>query len=273
MRVTILAIGSRGDVQPMLAIGRALAARGHDVRLGALEPFAELVAAWGLDFASLGPMPGGFTRRIGPLRVPEFTGLVGRALFWAVYGRLLEGRLAAFARASEGADALVFGGLAFPAADLAEARGIPAFWASPTPHWPTDEFADPFFTDRWYAASASTRVRRATFAAEAQLRSLGCGAVLGRWRRSLGLPALARRELADHLDRGLAGVLYGCSRHLLERPRAWPEKVQITGYPDLPPPPGWRPPPALADFLAAGSAPVYVGFGTMNERDPARLGR
>ncbi|MEZ4449221.1 MAG: glycosyltransferase [Nannocystaceae bacterium] len=272
MRVTILAIGSRGDVQPMLALGLALGARGHEVRVAALDPFAELVRERGLDFASLGPLPAGFTRRIGPLRVPEFTGVIGRALFWAVYGRLLERRLAALAGASEGADALVFGGLAFPAAFLAEARNIPCYWASPTPHTATAEFADPFFAEgRW--ASATAAIRRRTYGIEASLRSLGCAGVLARLRRALGLPTVPIHRLAGHLEETLTGVLYAASRHLLERPREWPEKVQITGAFDLPPAPGWTPPPAIAAFLAAGPRPIYVGFGTMNERDPARLGR
>jgi sterol 3beta-glucosyltransferase len=56
--------------------------------------------------------------------------------------------------------------------------------------------------------------------------------------------------------------LYGYSGHVVPRPPDWTPANRVNGY--------WfleRPAPALLDFLAAGPAPVYVGFGSMNERN------
>ena len=50
MHVTILALGSRGDVMPYTTLGRALKAAGHRVRFVTFESFGPLVAAQGLDF-------------------------------------------------------------------------------------------------------------------------------------------------------------------------------------------------------------------------------
>ncbi|WP_198010068.1 glycosyltransferase, partial [Saccharomonospora halophila] len=55
MRATLVAVGSRGDVQPFLALGAALRARGHEVRLATHGDFRGLVTEAGLDFF---PVPG-----------------------------------------------------------------------------------------------------------------------------------------------------------------------------------------------------------------------
>ena len=55
MKITIIALGSRGDVQPYLTLGQALLSAGHAVRADTFEAFAPLVRAAGLEFA---PLPG-----------------------------------------------------------------------------------------------------------------------------------------------------------------------------------------------------------------------
>src|SRR5690606_10531405 len=48
MRIAMLAAGSRGDYQPVVAVGRALAARGHDVGVTVTSDYVDLVRAGGL---------------------------------------------------------------------------------------------------------------------------------------------------------------------------------------------------------------------------------
>ena len=48
MRIGLVTQGSRGDVQPYVALGRALAARGADVEHAAPENFASLLMGAGL---------------------------------------------------------------------------------------------------------------------------------------------------------------------------------------------------------------------------------
>jgi UDP:flavonoid glycosyltransferase YjiC (YdhE family) len=57
-------------------------------------------------------------------------------------------------------------------------------------------------------------------------------------------------------------ILYGISRHLVARPADWPDTHQICGQWTLPPPSDWQPPDKLREFLGAGAAPIYVGFGS-----------
>ena len=50
MKVLIYAYGTRGDVQPSVALGHALRAAGHEPVLAAPARFASFAAAYGLGF-------------------------------------------------------------------------------------------------------------------------------------------------------------------------------------------------------------------------------
>ena len=65
-------------------------------------------------------------------------------------------------------------------------------------------------------------------------------------------------------------MLCGYSPHVIPVPRDWDDRHVVTGYWFLDEPEGWQPPEGLEEFLAAGEAPVYVGFGSMGDRDAER---
>ena len=50
MRIAIIASGSRGDVQPYVALGKGLQEAGHEIRLVTHEDFQTLVQSHGLAF-------------------------------------------------------------------------------------------------------------------------------------------------------------------------------------------------------------------------------
>ncbi|HRE28633.1 MAG TPA: glycosyltransferase, partial [Anaerolineales bacterium] len=53
MRITLLALGSRGDVQPFVPLGAALRERGHRVRVASFEMFRPLFTGAGLGFHAI----------------------------------------------------------------------------------------------------------------------------------------------------------------------------------------------------------------------------
>jgi UDP:flavonoid glycosyltransferase YjiC (YdhE family) len=57
MQIEVITIGSRGDVQPYVALGKGLRNAGHSVRIVTHAPFEALVRGEGLDFASSGGDP------------------------------------------------------------------------------------------------------------------------------------------------------------------------------------------------------------------------
>jgi sterol 3beta-glucosyltransferase len=88
-----------------------------------------------------------------------------------------------------------------------------------------------------------------------------------------------REEVLDlpHAPHGVRDVapdgsplpkLYAYSEAVLPRPADWGDDTIVSGYWDLEPAPGWTADAGLRRFLAAGPAPVYVGFGSMPLEDP-----
>jgi sterol 3beta-glucosyltransferase len=65
-------------------------------------------------------------------------------------------------------------------------------------------------------------------------------------------------------------MIYGVSPTLLPAPGDWPSNVHLCGQ-WLSGNSDWTPPPALENFLGAGEAPIYIGFGSMTGFDKARL--
>jgi sterol 3beta-glucosyltransferase len=88
-------------------------------------------------------------------------------------------------------------------------------------------------------------------------------------RRELNMSASPFWGPFGAMDRAGVPLLYGFSPHVVPRPADWPPNHHVTGYWFLDPDDGWQPPADLAAFLAAGPPPVYIGFGSMANRDPA----
>jgi UDP:flavonoid glycosyltransferase YjiC (YdhE family) len=89
------------------------------------------------------------------------------------------------------------------------------------------------------------------------------GGVIADFRRQLGLPRVSARRLREQRAAAQWPVLHGYSPLVAPRPLDWRAGLEVTGY-WWPASTGvWRPPADLADFLAAGSAPVFIGFGSM----------
>jgi sterol 3beta-glucosyltransferase len=280
MRVLVLAYGTRGDVQPMVALAAALRAAGHDPLLAAPASFAALAEPHGVPFAGLDE---GILRLWSAPEMHETAGhgKGGLASMRAYAGYVREmkpalRRLLAGAwdtAASSGADLLVHSPVAIAGPHIAERLGVPSVVAALDPLYvPTREFANPLMLAPSWLPAAFNRLTHVAFV-RGQLRLAGLG--VDRWRvETLGLPR--RRGRHDPLrqpDGRPTHVLNQVSRHVLTPPADWPSTVHATGYWYLPAPPDYTPPPALADFLASGEPPVYVGFGSVVGYDPAGMGR
>ena len=76
MHIKLLTLGSRGDVQPFVALGLRLQNQGHDVTVITAEQFADFVIGYGLPFA---PLTDEFLKLIEPSSSGESTELSGGA--------------------------------------------------------------------------------------------------------------------------------------------------------------------------------------------------
>jgi UDP:flavonoid glycosyltransferase YjiC (YdhE family) len=268
MRVVITTVGSRGDVQPYVALGCGLARRGHEVTLATHAPFEGLARAHGLGFFPLSVDPQALISSEQGLNFLDSA--ANPVLFIQRYMQvgqpMVEDMCHELRAAVAPAEAVVFSPLSLPAADFAEANGRPAVLASPVPLAPTGAFPFMVMPGGWDFGPIGNRL---THDAAILAFSLAMAGTQNRWRAKVGLAPLPAGPLAWRP--GKRYLMQGISPHVLPRAPEWGADVAHTGYWFLDEPDGWQPPADLAAFLAAGEAPVYVGFGSMADREPRKL--
>jgi UDP:flavonoid glycosyltransferase YjiC (YdhE family) len=138
MKINILTIGTRGDVQPYLGLGAGLAARGHDVAVQTLAEFKDVVEDTGLEHR---PLRGNFiaVARARGVEAPPSLKMMGE------YRRMAAETLEDEWAGAKDSDLLVFNPAAWGGPHIAEKLDIPAFAAFPTPMYtPTRMFPSPF---------------------------------------------------------------------------------------------------------------------------------
>lgn len=266
MKITLLTAGTRGDVQPFVALAQGLKRAGHDVTLAAGTGFEAFVREHGIAYA--------------PLRVDYqelATSEQGRAALGGnpvAVLRSLRETVLPMARAflddawaaAQGADALVYHPKALAGAHLAEKLDVPCFLALPVPLLaPTQAFPAPGIASR----NLGGFLNRITYTLP-RAAALPFHGTINRWRHeTLDLPA--RALLTDPFKRKgkPLPILYAFSPRVVPPPPDWPADVHVTGYWFVDEP-DYTPPPELVHFLEAEPPPVYVGFGSMAGTDPER---
>ncbi len=273
MRICILTLGSRGDVQPYVALARGLDAAGHQTAVCASPAFRSFIEGNGVEFASFDT---GDPQAM--LRSPEgqaaFRSTRNPLALFEALTRLLEPVLEKgytdACQATVGADALLAspGGLPIVHA-LNQSRGIPFAGALLQPCHATRDFGSWLFPDvpEWLPFKGG--VRRLSYAATWQmLYRLIRKANDAARSRVLGLGP--GENPFSVMLRERWPMLYGFSSSVVPRPSDWGPEIEETGYWFLDRPSGWTPPKALEDFLDAGPKPICVGFGSMPSLDPER---
>lgn len=274
MKVLILTLGTRGDVQPFVALAQELQRRGHQVVIAAPDRFANLVARRGVVFQGVDD---------GPLRVLDSRSAIGDVAVGGLRAQaaLMRRLPAMFTRVFDdcwqvastglgaGVDLIVHNGQVMAGQHVAEKLGVPAVLALPMPMYvPTWEFPWPGQQfPEWLPAG----VNRLTYTGM-KVPAVVFGRTVDRWRAGLGLPR--RRGRHDPLrrpDGGPVPVLHAVSPAVLPRPGDWPATARVTGYWFADPPPASDPvEPGLDALVPAGSDQplVFVGFGSMAGPQP-----
>lgn len=262
MKICILTFGTRGDVQPYVALGRGLKAVGHEVTLATLTEFRSLVIEYGLQHDVL---RGDFLKAAQAAEQNSATGKRSNPIkLLRQYIKMARETLEDEWASAQTAEVLIYNSAALGGYHIAAKMGIPAFASFPAPLYsPTREFPSPFLpfsnlgpfnklSHRLFAAIGPMMYRR-------PIRD---------WRRDvLELPP-AKGE--DRLRGKPVTKLYAYSPAILPRPADWDEASVVTGYWFLDVPRDWQPDPALVKFLQAGPPPIYVGFGSMFMQGGAR---
>lgn len=262
----MLAAGSRGDYQPVVAVGRALAARGHDVGVTATSDYVDLVRAGGLraeevrmdlmsryreDVLSGPGMPGELKAQLA------MVGEMARVLAPEVTRTLrdLSPRYDGFVTTALTA---TWPGLFLPAPRRRQVLmmfvpALPSVWGD--------------------SSLFSVQAGRSWHNLAAGLRALGSarGAIAPGGPDAAGVDVGVRARARASLQMMTAPAFVAMTPQLVTPRRVGGRNVRVVGYPVAPPEPAGadRPghadsslPAEVEDFLAAGSPPVFVGLGS-----------
>lgn len=261
MRFLLTASGSRGDMQPLLALGVGLLRAGHDVLFGASPTFAQEIAAFGLRFAPVGRDQHELTRRF-----PEMGGASANSwTAFRVFNRVMEDEVKyqfeGLEPIGKGFDFIVSQGGQFAAKAVAELHGAQYRYCVNTPreYLRSREYS-PGWVGSW--SRYVPKVLNPMAWALMERSQAGVLVEINKGRTRLGLRP--------------TGIVFGEVFHpdeaLLALDPQWAELAPVktryppTGYWLLP---DERPlPEPLSAFLAGGERPVFIGFGSTADTKP-----
>ncbi|GAA3830153.1 glycosyltransferase [Streptomyces phyllanthi] len=276
LRIALMTHGTRGDVQPLVALGREFLSRGHSPVLAVPAGFVEFVRNAGLPAEPLPADWRGFltdpTADRSWLTSDDSTELLAglRTVMAAHAGGIAQTLI----RLSEGADLIVSGSLTEDMATvIAEAREIPPALLHLFPVRRNGMLANPFVTGRSSAVrEQNVATHEAYERASWESRREGINAL----RAALGL---AETELpTPDRVRAIGGIeLQAYSPHLV-RGMDWPAHRPVVGWLDLDEHTRravgeYGLDPELEAWLADGPAPGYFGFGSMPVADAQAMVR
>lgn len=259
-RISLLTVGTLGDVGPMVALGLALKDAGYEVSLAAPEDFLDYVQSKGLEARRCGT---DFSKFMKEGEMAEIAGAhtLVTVKKWLSPGpdmrALFESIFRDSVAASADADAVLFHPVVSVAGEIAEAKNIPAVMVGLGSVSPSAENLLSVIPGT--GIPAWNRYGYKTLG----LQRLAYRRVIAEIRKSLGLGRAFWLRHPHRVHGKRAPVLYPVSPVLQPRASTEGDEIYFTGYWFRDEAPNWRPSGKLAEFLAAGPRPIYIGFGSM----------
>jgi sterol 3beta-glucosyltransferase len=279
-KILIASLGTRGDVQPYVALAAALSRQG-----------AEAVVSTGAGFDAMIEAAGAVSRP-APIDYQDIlNNETMRAALFTLGGKIRAAResielqrgaaLALWAIALEEKPDLILFNLKATVMTLAARRlNVPALPTSLQPFSaPTGDFPVPLFG----IPDMGKTLNRASYGLLRRLVTAGLGSLHKPLKQLAADVYTQPGALVDgHMPQGwqmpgngqsggMAPSLQGFSRALVPTPEDWPAHARPCGYWFGEPEFGYVPPQELSLFLNTGAPPLYIGFGSMPSKNPDRL--
>ncbi|KAK7052327.1 glycosyltransferase family 1 protein [Favolaschia claudopus] len=279
MNIVIQVVGSRGDVQPFIALGNELQKHGHRVRLATHDTFESFVRASGLEFYPIGGDPAQLMAYMvkNPGLIPGIRSLragdIGRKR--AMVAEMLEGCWRSciepdtVSGAPFVAEAIIANPPSFAHIHCAQALGIPVHLMFTMPWTSTRAFPHPLANLK-YTRTEPGIANYVSYGIVEFMTWQGLGDVINKFRLTLDLEPVPLTEgpyLAETLK---VPFTYCWSPALVPKPIDWPAHIDVCGF-FFREPSDYAPPPELDAFLRSGPPPVYIGFGSIVIDDPERM--
>jgi sterol 3beta-glucosyltransferase len=231
MRIVILTLGSRGDVQPYIALARQAIKKGHSAIICTGKTFEKLITDNGVEFAETE------TDLMAMLETKEGQMILKSAAkhpfktkkyLDTVISPAFRKTLEQFWQAMQGADIVIYHPKAFGAADMSEVLGIPCVSMPPVPiTYPIEEFPN-------LAISATknfgSTINKWTYTIMAKAESANIKQLNDFRQNTLHLPKRKAGEYAFEIRGKEIPVVYPISKTLFEDVKSWKDKVFLPGF-------------------------------------------
>jgi sterol 3beta-glucosyltransferase len=272
MKITILTYGSAGDVVPYISLALGLMERNHEVILAAPQNFETQIKSMGIRYK---PLPGDTQAILESKEGMQWMATGNTKLFFKELNAIASRNQYEMQRDSVAAcsDAqLIIAGtlMLFYATNISEKYKIPFIIAIVKPVCTaTGEFPHLFISQKRLPFRFLNKLTHKLVNKEFQKSRI---AAINEWRKNLGLGP-EKRNIYKRIAQLKVPVIHGYSPYLLPKPADWGPHVAVTGIwkADRKYFPAQSQPEDLTDWLKAGSAPIYFGFGSMPVLNPKEI--
>ncbi|KAH7691854.1 Sterol 3-beta-glucosyltransferase protein [Dioscorea alata] len=271
LQIAILIVGTRGDVQPFVAIGKHLQHYGHRVRLATHANFKEFVLTAGLEFYPLGGDP----KVLAEYMVKNKGFLPSAPSEIPVQRKQIKDIIYSLLPACEDpdldsgiafkAEAIIANPPAYGHTHVAEKMNIPVHIIFTMPWTPTSEFPHPLSRVKQPAAY------RLSYQIVDSMIWLGIRDIINDFRKKklkLRPVTYLSGSQGSASDKPHA---YIWSPNLVPKPKDWGPKIDVVGFCFLDLASNYEPPESLVRWIEDGEKPIYIGFGSLPVQEPEQM--
>ncbi|GFP90099.1 sterol 3-beta-glucosyltransferase ugt80a2 [Phtheirospermum japonicum] len=271
LNIVMLIVGTRGDVQPFVAIGKRLQADGHRVRLATHSNFKDFVLSAGLEFFPLGGDPkvlaAYMVRHKGFLPSGRSEIHIQRQQIKEIIFSLLPActHPDPDTKVSFEVDAIIANPPAYGHTHVAEALKVPLHIIFTMPWTPTSEFPHPLSRVRQQVAY------KLSYQIVDALIWLGIRDMINEFRKKK-----LRLRRVTYLSGSFSSppdipYAYIWSPHLVPKPKDWGPNIDVVGFCFLDLASNYVAPDSLVEWLKDGKEPIYIGFGSLPVEEPEKM--
>jgi sterol 3beta-glucosyltransferase len=261
MKIVILCIGTYGDVEPIIVLGKELAERGYSITIASHQTFEKVIKSYGLNYYFL---PGDIKELLASEYGQEFISSKNLAsayslikMFKSVFKDLLQGSW----NACKDADAIIYSSLSWSIAEcISEKLGIPKIGVFLQPVNLTEEFSSLLIHNR---KNYSKIFNKISWKISDLIFWLPFKHILNDFRSNvLQIPPIQKSlfYFESTIKKGL--IIYAISPSVLKRPKDWKGNIHMTGNLFLEKKSSFIPSQEILNFISKGASPIYIGFGS-----------
>jgi sterol 3beta-glucosyltransferase len=264
LKIGIFTYGTRGDVQPYIALALGLMSKNHQAIIAAPENFKDLVEGFGVPFHPLyGDAENMMNSPEGQAVLKTENTIKLMKYFFKVLHEIRGPLRKSYMEGFSKVDFIIANAATLPITGaiaekqnkkLALAYFMPP--VVPTAEFPLGDFD--FLDFPWYN-KLTYKLAHLFFWRFVKVET-------NEFRQELGLPAL-KENLINYIGKQRPLDLYCISPSLIPQPKDWDENHKITGFLSIPETKssGQQPnetPSGLNTWLQQGEKPIYMGFGS-----------